>query len=723
MQSIRRKPGITALVLLVASALTALMLMAPGGAAIAASAKWVIQTSPNHRVPGGNIDAVSCGSAKTCIAVGNYLNKSGLTDTLAETWNGQAWRKEAIPDPPGDNVPAVEPDLSGVSCPSADFCEAVGGYQIGTTGIILAETWDGTSWALQSAPTPAGATSAALHQVSCASATFCEAVGASEGASGEVPFAEMWNGTAWTSQSTPSPAGAAISILVSVSCASATFCETEGGGSTTFADTWDGTSWQLQSLPANISLGNLSCPSADFCESVSGSTGAVWNGTTWSAQTFPVRTGYVTGLSAVSCLSATFCEAVGVYSNGSAPYYALAAVWNGTAWTLQSAPSPAGANQTNFSWVSCASAGVCEAVGNYEQTAQSEPQTVLAEGWNGSSWTIQHAALPPAAVNNSLSAVSCTSASFCEAVGSTMDTSGNTVSLAEGWKGTAWKIQATPNPAEAISGARAAMDGVSCVSAKFCEAVGSSSANPGAAAWVWNGTSWTAQTIAGSSGLASVSCASADFCVAVSANGGANVWNGSSWSAQSATAGFSFLYSVSCTSADFCEAVGYNSSGDNAETWNGSTWTAEPTPTPAGGSSLDLLGVSCVTPDSCETVGWYFSSTFAQLTVAEKWNGTAWAVQTTPNAASSTDNSLLGVWCSSASSCTAVGFTEPIITNETLAEVWNGTSWSRQSTTNKVGASNNVLSGVSCSAVGRCTAVGVTTDLGSIPATLVEVGD
>jgi len=723
MQTVCRKPGISALVLLVASAVTAFMVIAPGGAAIAASAKWTIQASPNVTVPGGQIESVSCASADACTAVGNYLSTSGITDALAETWNGKAWHKEAIPEPPGDTVPAVDPDLTGASCPSAGFCEAVGGYQSGTTGIILAETWDGTSWALQSVPAPAGSTSATLHQVSCTSATFCEAVGSEATASAAAaPFAEIWNGTAWTPQSAPSPAGATIAILGSVSCASATFCEAEGGGSTPFADAWDGTSWQLQSLPAGVTLGPLSCPSADFCESVSGSAAAVWNGTTWTAQTVPALTGYVTGLSAVSCISAMFCEAVGSYSNGSGPYYALAAVWDGTAWTLQSAPSPAGAYQTSLNGVSCA-AGVCAAVGNYVQTAQSQP-AALAEGWNGSSWTIQHPVRPAEAVANSLNAVSCTSAKFCEAVGTATDSSGNAISLAERWNGSAWKIQATPDPAEAASGARAYMDGVSCVSAKFCEAVGYSSANPGAAAWVWNGTSWTAQTIAGSSYLASVSCPSADFCVAVSGNGDANVWDGTSWSAQSATAsGFSFLYSVSCTSADFCAAVGYNSSGDNAETWNGSTWTAQPTPTPAGGSSLDLKGVSCVTADSCETVGWYFSSTFAQLTVAEKWNGTAWAVQTTPNPASSTDNGLLGVRCTSASSCTSVGFTEPNITNETLAEVWNGKSWGLQSTPNRTGASNNVLNGVSCGAAGSCVAVGVTTDLGSIGASLVEAGD
>jgi hypothetical protein len=713
------------LVLLVASALTALMVLAPGGGAIAASAQWAIQTSPNHAVPGGQFDSVSCASAEACTAVGNYLGKSGITNTLAESWNGTAWHKEAIPDPPGDNVPAVDPDLTGVSCPSADFCEAVGGYAgaTGLMGMILAETWDGTSWALQSVPAPAGSTSASLSQVSCTSATFCEAVGTYASASNLTnPFAEMWNGTAWTAQSTPSPAGETIGTLGAVSCVSATFCEA-AGGSPSFADTWDGTSWQLQSVPSNVGVGDLSCTSADFCESVDSSAGAVWNGATWSAQTFPALTGYYVSLTRVSCLSPTSCEATGSYTNDSGPYYALAAAWNGTAWTLQSAPSPAGAYQTVLDGVSCAAADLCETVGTYQATAQAQP-TALAEGWNGSSWTAQQAVTPAGAVLNSLSAVSCVSARHCEAVGSTTDSSGNTISLAEKWDGTAWSIQATPDPTEASSAFRASMAGVSCVSATFCEAVGSSSANPGAAAWVWNGTSWSAQTIAGSSYLASVSCPSADFCMAVSGDGDANVWNGTSWSAQSATAaGFSFLYSVSCTSADFCAAVGYNSSGDNAETWNGSTWTAQPTPTPAGGSSLDLKSVSCVTPDSCETVGWYFSSTFAQLTVAEKWNGTAWKLQTTPNGVNSTDNSLLGVWCTSASSCTSVGFTEPNIINETLAEVWNGTSWSLQSTPNPPNASNNALDGVSCSAAGSCTAVGYTTDRGSISATLVEVGD
>jgi hypothetical protein len=722
----RRNPATQLLAALGASALAAFMVLAPASAATAVGTAWAIQPAPNVTVPGGQIESVSCASADSCTAVGTYLNTSGITDTLAEAWNGKEWHKEVTPNPSGDVTPSVSPSLTGVSCPSADFCEAVGGYSssISTSGII-ADTWDGTSWASQTVPFPAGSDSGTLHQVSCASATFCEAVGSYFGTSGTTqPFAEVWNGTAWTAQVTPIPSGASIEILGGVSCPSADFCEAEGGGSSAFADAWNGTSWQLQTLPADVTLGPLSCTSADFCESVSGSTAAVWNGTTWTAQTLPALSGYFTGLSAVSCLSVTFCEAAGSYSNGSGPYYALAAAWNGTAWTLQSAPSPAGAYQTSFNGVSCATADVCEAVGSYVQTAQSQPGTALAEGWNGSSWTAQNAATPAAAVPNSLNAVSCTSAGFCEAVGTATDSSGYTISLAEGWNGTAWTIQPTPDPAAATSGARADMHGVSCVSATFCEAVGSSSANPGAAAWVWNGTSWAAQAIVGATYLTSVSCTSAHYCVAVSGNGDANVWDGTSWSAQSATAtGFSLLNSVSCTSAGFCEAVGYNSSGDDAETWNGSTWTAQPTPIPAGGSSLALNAVSCTKASFCETAGWYFNSSFDQVTVAEQWDGSTWTAQATPNPSTSTENSLNGVWCTSARSCASVGFQVPSIIDETLAEVWNGTSWSLQSTPDKAVASNNVLSGVSCGAAGSCTAVGATTDRGSIAANLVETGD
>jgi hypothetical protein len=92
-----------------------------------------------------------------------------------------------------------------------------------------------------------------------------------------------------------------------------------------------------------------------------------------------------------------------------------------------------------------------------------------------------------------LSQVSCTSATFCEAVGSYLDTNFNTDPLAAVWNGTAWSLQSTPTLTT-----EAAFVAVSCTSPSFCEAWGGGTPNfPGPeVAEQWNGTGsqWSAQT-------------------------------------------------------------------------------------------------------------------------------------------------------------------------------------------------------------------------------------
>ena len=63
----------------------------------------------------------------------------------------------------------------------------------------------------------------------------------------------------------------------------------------------------------------------------------------------------LTFIGSVSCLSATFCEAVGGGDED-----ALAAAWNGTSWTTQTL---AGTVSTAMNAVSCTTASSCEAVG------------------------------------------------------------------------------------------------------------------------------------------------------------------------------------------------------------------------------------------------------------------------------------------------------------------------------------------------------------------------
>jgi hypothetical protein len=115
----------------------------------------------------------------------------------------------------------------------------------------LVEVWDGTTWTQQSSPNPVGPANI-LRSVSCASATACVAVGENDDPSYfKTNLAEVWDGVAWTVQTTPSPA--TNNFFTSVSCSSATDCTAVGhqhnpttGYDFTFAEAWNGSTWTVQ---------------------------------------------------------------------------------------------------------------------------------------------------------------------------------------------------------------------------------------------------------------------------------------------------------------------------------------------------------------------------------------------------------------------------------------------------------------------------------------------
>ena len=707
------------------SALTAGMIAGATGDALATGPTWRFEAAQNATLPGGLIKSVSCSAADACTAVGAYLDTSGINVTLAERWNGRTWRVQPTPNPDEDTVPAVSPDLLGVSCPTSDFCEAVGSYVLGTTVVSMALEWNGRSWKMQPIPVPTGTQTGGLDQVSCPTRMFCEAVGSYDGGFGNtVTLAATWNGTSWRVQPTPNPpptGGTPPSgNLDAVSCVSAKFCEAGGTSQSTgatFAERWNGRSWRLQSVPGTGGVKSVSCASASFCEAVGNSLVDVWHGLSWRAQPIPGQG----GLTAVSCPSAASCEAVGaVFSNGSV--VSDAARWNGTKWSTQPTPNPVGATFTGLGSVSCPSASTCQAVGDSSETGTSNGGAALAETWNGHSWQLGHAVTPASATVNMLAGVSCVSARFCEAVGSHFDRTGNDdeANLAEMWNGTSWTIQATPDPQNQFGPTSNSFNAVSCVTTRFCEAIGTGP--NGASAEVWNGTSWKVQTRPGGAVTPqSVSCATVNFCMSVDGFARVAIWNGSSWSAGPSVPGFSPAASVSCPSATDCEVVGSGPSGQNAAVWNGSTWTAQATAGPAG---VVLDGVSCTAVKSCEAVGGVFGQGHT-TTLAEVWNGTTWTIQPSPNPAISQGSELLSVSCASAGSCTAVGQYQYSFLGlfNTLAEVWNGKTWTLRSTPNNLNAGQNILNSVSCGAVGACTAVGQTDDLGETEAALIEAGD
>jgi hypothetical protein len=337
-------------------------------------------------------------------------------------------------------------------------------------------------------------------------------------------------------------------------------------------------------------------------------------------------------------------------------------------WHLQFPTVPSASIGSGLSGVSCTSADACTAVGSYESTGS--VFTTFAESWNGSSWTIENT--PSDTVSN-LNAVACLSASSCIAVGDVLSGVGiDTLTLAERWNGTTWTTLTTPTPKGA---ARAFLIAVSCTSATLCEAVG-----------MYNKKSSTQLPFA-------------------------EKWNGTSWRIQGTPkpSGSTELNGVSCTSGSSCVTVGdYDTSSGTemlAERWNGTNWAIQSTPNPGGGSDSSLGGVSCTAAAACTATGSYFNGT-AQASLAERWNGTSWTTQSTPNRVDATATNLVAVSCPSASECVAAGSATQGHMTKTDAEKWNGSAWKLQDPGIPAGSTESGLMSVSCPSTSDCTAVG-----------------
>jgi hypothetical protein len=309
------------------------------------------------------------------------------------------------------------------------------------------------------------------------------------------------------------------------------------------------------------------------------------------------------------------------------------------------------------------------------------------------------------------------------------------VTVGERWNGSSWSLQSTPNPPNPPAPTPdASLAGVSCPASTTCLAVGKDQQSGKALGQAWNGSKWEA-LFAKESGFegsrSGIVCTSANQCVVVGSAAGAakaelwtylfGEWTRSAQSVPSPEGGSEVkLNDVSCTSSSACTAVGsYVKEGKTktlAERWGGSSWAIQSTPNPESGSA-ELLGVSCDSSSSCTAVGKQGSNSYAM-----RWNGTSWSTTTVPGPSGATSSALLDVSCGSSSGCMAVGSYVEAGVTKTLAERWSGTSWSVSSTSNPSG-SNASLSAVSCTTTSSCVAVGNSVISTTEAKTLVEAWD
>ena len=101
------------------------------------------------------------------------------------------------------------------------------------------------------------------------------------------------------------------------------------------------------------------------------------------------------------------------------------------------------------------------------------------------------------------------------------------------------------------------------------------------------------------------------------------------------------------------------------------------------------------------------------MTLAERWNGTSWTIQSTPNPTGALECSYLqGVSCTSATACTAVGSYANSAGNTGDA----GRALERHQLDDPAHPqpgrrrSGSYLEGVSCTSATACTAVGYSDD-------------
>ena len=150
----------------------------------------------------------------------------------------------------------------------------------------------------------------------------------------------------------------------------------------------------------------------------------------------------------------------------------LVETWNGSSWTLGAQPPlPAGAGGGFFD-VSCVSGSDCWAVGAVVGVGgDGNPSAALIENWNGVSWSMVPSPTPtgPGVVGAVLQGVSCLSASSCVAVGyATDDTGANLHTMIEQWNGSSWSLVPAPDTGQAFD----QLNGVQCLAADDCWAVG-----------------------------------------------------------------------------------------------------------------------------------------------------------------------------------------------------------------------------------------------------------
>jgi hypothetical protein len=219
---------------------------------------WHVQTGAAGARMSNELFGVSAAAAGDVWAVGVTLPPRGPARTLAERWQGRAWRTIPSPDrPPGGSF------LNAVVALSASDAWAVGlSRSPGGPARTLIMHWDGRRWAIVASPN-AGPGDNSLVSVAAASARDAWAVGYRDARGVYRSLAEHWDGNRWTVARLPRLGGPGNGLNAVDAAASGVVWAVGGsararGPSQPLVLRLDGRSWSSVPVPASLHSAMLS---------------------------------------------------------------------------------------------------------------------------------------------------------------------------------------------------------------------------------------------------------------------------------------------------------------------------------------------------------------------------------------------------------------------------------------------------------------------------------
>lgn len=301
---------------------------------------------------GGELELASCAGAGNCVALGYATTTDGIFTPMALQEIGGTWRtaSEFLPLPSGVTATSLPARIASLTCATATYCVAVGQFAKGKKVEPVVDVLSGTTWKNLPVPQLKGSTPyGAMTAAECPAASSCIAIGDEEAASGTyLPFLMVMTGGKWSKPVlTPLPPGSImkgeVPRLFGLACASVGHCTATGSYVTTAK--------QLRLVALRDNGGKL------------------------SATALPTPPGAITNASKgtlslpdLSCAGTT-CVALGVYSVATASVRPFLEVAQNGRWDSSSlaVPSPPAIPASGFEELPvaaiCASTTRCSAFG------------------------------------------------------------------------------------------------------------------------------------------------------------------------------------------------------------------------------------------------------------------------------------------------------------------------------------------------------------------------